>query len=130
MNEYRKNRCLEIARSLQHLRSGKSLHFAFILRRNQLLTYAANDYNKQHLAHKFGEYKPIKVSNSNNYIAGRHAEISALSIYLNKFGDLDMRGLTLFVCRIGYDGQPMNSKPCGNCEKVLSATNFKEIIWT
>lgn len=129
MNNYRKERLIDIARSLSHKRTGKSLHFSFILKSNQLLITASNDYTRQHLAHRFGEYKPFK-NITHNYIAGRHSESQALALYLNKFGNLDVSGLTLFNVRIGYNGEPMNAKPCQNCERVLSSLPFKLIEHT
>ena len=128
MNAYRKERLIHIAQNLQDLRTGRSLHFSFILDKNKLLCYAANDYRNSHLAHKFGEYSPFK-SHTVNYKVGRHSECEVLRQYLSKFGNLDVSGLTLFNVRIDKHGNTMQSKPCQNCQKVLDGLNFKEIIW-
>jgi len=128
MNPYRLNRLTEIAQSLVPKRTGRAFHVSFILNKNKLLVTAINDYTKEHLSHKFGEYTPYRASL--NYKPGRHSEINALSLFLKKFGSLDVSGLTLLNIRIGFDGATMNAKPCKNCEKVLASLDFKSILWT
>lgn len=131
MNNYRKERLIDIARSLVHKKTGKSMHISFILKSNQLLVTATNDYTRQHLAHKFGAYVAHKESHDSSiYVASRHSETNALALFLNKFGNLDMSGLTLFNTRIGANGEAMNAAPCPNCSKVLASLNFKDILFT
>ena len=129
MNSYRRERLIEIAKSLQNFRTGRSLHCAFILNKNQLLVSSVNSYRKLHPYHRFGVYKPLK-ENAEFYKSGVHAEISALSQYTNKFGNSDFSGLTIFVVRLSKNGEEMLSKPCGNCQRVLDSFNFKAILWT
>lgn len=129
MNSYRRERLIEIAKSLQHCREGRSLHFSFILKNNQLLVTSVNSYKKLHPYHRFGLYKPLK-NNCQNYIAGVHSEISAIREYINKFGNSDFSGLTIFNIRLSKNGEEMLSKPCGNCQRVLDSFNFKSILWT
>lgn len=129
MNSYRRERLIEIAKTLMHCREGRSLHFSFILKNNQLLVTSVNSYKKLHPYHRFGPYKPLKV-NCLNYIAGVHSEISAIREYINKFGNSDFSGLTLFNVRLSKSGEEMLSKPCGNCQRVLDSFNFKAILWT
>jgi hypothetical protein len=130
MNTKRIERCIRIAQSLQSFRTGKNLHFSFILKNNQILCYSANDYRHEHLSHKFGKYYPLR-QNVKKYIAGRHSEGEALRLYLNKFGNNDMSGLTLFNLRLSYEGKPMISKPCLNCQRIyINPNNFKHVIWT
>lgn len=130
MNDYRKSRLITIARQMMpELRTGRTFHIAFILKSNKILALAPNNYNKNHLSHIYGEYKPLR-SPLGNYIPSRHAEVNCLRIFLNKFGHLDMSGLTLFVVRIGMDGEVKNSCPCQNCSRVLNGLNFKCIEWT
>jgi hypothetical protein len=129
MNQRRKDRLVEITRSLQDLRTGKSLHFSFILNKNQLLVTAANSYNKMHPYHIFGRYLPTKENNG-NYIAALHSETNAIKEYINRFGTSDFSGMTLFNVRLGKDGFSMLAKPCENCQRLLKSFNFKEIDWT
>lgn len=128
MNAYRRERLIEIARSLMHCREGRSLHFSFILKNNQLLVTSTNSYKKQHLSHRFGEYLPTK--SGGNYVAGMHSETNAIREYIGRFGNSDFSGLTLFNVRLGKNGEPMLAKPCGNCQRLLDSFNFKSIIWT
>lgn len=65
MNNYRKNRCIEIARSMQDLRTGRNLHFSFLLKNNSLICLATNDYRHRNLEHHFGKYVPTKVGGQN-----------------------------------------------------------------
>lgn len=128
MNNYRKERLINIARNLQDLRTGKSLHFSFILDKNKLLCFAANDYKNQHMSYRFGEYK--SHTTNSKYVAGRHSESEVLRMYLNKFGNLDVSGLTLYNIRLGKNGDTMLSKPCMNCGKLLDNLSFKDILWS
>jgi hypothetical protein len=130
MNQYRKQRLIDIARSLQDLRTGNSLHFSFILRRNKLLITSVNSYEKLHPYHKFGKYLPVKASNPGSYIAGQHSETAALKAFINRFGHSDFTGLTLFNVRLSRNCEPMLSKPCRNCETLLNTFNFKSIEYT
>lgn len=129
MNERRKNRLIDISRSLMDKRSGRCLHCAFVLNKNKLLCYAVNSYSKIHLSHKFGNYIPAKIGD--NYVSGRHAECEVLRMYINKFGNNDVSRMTLFVTRIGYKGEVMSSKPCPNClRNIVYANNWKDVLWT
>lgn len=130
MNLKRIERCVKIAQSLQSLRTGRNLHFSFILKNNQILCYSANDYRHEHLAHKFGKYYPLR-EDAKYYVTSRHSEGEVLRLYLNKFGNNDMSGLTLFNLRLSYEGRTMFSKPCLNCQRIyINPNNFKHVIWT
>jgi tRNA(Arg) A34 adenosine deaminase TadA len=129
MNAYRRERLIEISRSLQHCREGRSLHFSYILKNNQLLVSSVNSYTKLHPYHKFGTYKPLKDGGT-KYVAGVHSETAAIREYINRFGNSDFSGLTLFNVRLSKSGEPMMAKPCGNCQNLLDSFNFKSIVWT
>jgi hypothetical protein len=128
MNQYRKERCIEIAKKLSDLRTGRSLHFSFILDKNKLLITAANSYKKSHPQKQFGIYVPARPTT--NYQAGLHSEISAIKTFLSRFRNTDFSGLTLFNVRIGKDGLVQMAAPCKNCQKVLDSFNFKAILHT
>ena len=130
MNAYRQQRLIAIANSLTHLRTGKSLHFSFILKNNQLLVTSANSYKKSHLEKSFGKYFPTKLTEGSNYFPALHSEIAAIREYINRFGNSDFTGLTLFNVRVGVDGSTMLAKPCDNCQRVLDSFSFKEINWS
>lgn len=126
MNQYRRQRCIEIAQKLQNLRTGRALHFSFILDKNRLLVTAANSYKKSHPAKQFGEY--VSTRPNTNYNPGLHSEIAAIKSFLSKYGDLNFSGLTLFNIRLGIYGDILCAKPCQNCQKVLDSLNFKSIL--
>jgi hypothetical protein len=129
MNSYRRQRLIEISKSLQNLRTGRNLHFSYILNKNQLFITGVNSYDKLHPYHKFGHYTALK-ENSKKYVAGFHSEIVAIRDYINRFGNSDFSGLILFNVRLSKSGEPMMAKPCGNCQKILDSFNFKSIMWT
>lgn len=128
VNAYRKERLVEVARSLKDVRTGRCLHFSFILKNNKTLFFAANDYNRRHPEKLFGPYKALKEGAE--YIAGTHSEISCLKGYLKKFGNLDMSGLTLFNVRLGRKGEVMAAAPCKNCSRVIEPLGFKIVEFT
>jgi hypothetical protein len=130
MNTYRKERLIDIARSLQDLRTGRSLHFSFILKSNKLLITSVNSYDKLHPYHKFGKYNAIRASNPESYIAGQHSEVAAIRSFINRFRHSDFTGLTMFNVRLSRNGEPMLSMPCKNCETLLNTFNFKSIEHT
>lgn len=129
MNDYRRERLIKIAKTLISKRSGKNLHFSFILRNNKLLFFAANDYTRRHDEKLFGPYRPTKEGAS-SYIACIHSEIAALKGYLKKFGNLDMSGLTIFNVRIGKNEETMSAAPCKNCARVIESLGFKSVEFT
>ena len=129
MNEKRQQRLITVARSLQHYRTGKSLHFSFILKNNQLLVTSVNSYRKSHLDKAFGRYRATRDFGG-EYIPALHSEIAAIREYINRFGSSDFSGLTLFNVRLGHKLETMLAKPCINCQKVLDSFSFKEIVWT
>jgi hypothetical protein len=113
------------------LRTGGELHFSFILNKNRIVCYSANNYEKQNLNYRFGKYLPTRNPESNKYVAGRHSEAEVCRIFLNKFGHLDVSGLTLFNVRISRGGLAVLSKPCPNCERIfIEPLNWKEVTWT
>ena len=116
---------------MQGARTGSSLHFSFILKNNNLLCWAINNYEHRHLEHRFGKYVPHKVEISCKYIPGRHSECEVVKTFIKKFNHSDMSGLTLYNLRIDKRGNPMNSKPCPNCEReIIVPLNWKEVLWS
>lgn len=129
MNEKRKARLINIARSLHHKKSGPNFHVSFILNKNQLLCLGVNNYNKSHPKHKMGQYYSRK-GNGDLYEACIHSEVAAMKLFVSKFGHLDLSGLTLFNVRLGVNGEPMMSAPCKNCAKLLGAAGCNDLIHT
>ena len=77
MNSYRRQRLIEISKSLQNLRTGRNLHFSYILNKNQLFITGVNSYDKLHPYHKFGHYTALKETWTKEYGKGRLVVCSA-----------------------------------------------------
>lgn len=130
MNEFRKERCINIARALMPLKkTGKYFHVTFLLEKSKILVWATNDYNKPHLSNRFGQYKATKTDGV--YNACLHSEVAALRTYINKYRSSDMRKITLFNVRLDDKGNTWLAAPCANCQKnIIDPLNFKEVEFT
>jgi len=81
-----------------------SYHYAELYRRNKLLAYSRNIVGSQARGCGWSKHS-------------LHAEIAVIK----KLGDLSkLKGSILIVVRKGKNNQTMISKPCANCEKLLS----------
>ena len=58
-----------------------------------------------------------------------HAEVNLLCNLWNEYENIDP-SWKIVVLRINRPGKLMMSKPCNNCEKILSKVNLKKIIWS
>ena len=118
-------RTIELAQALMPTKSsGRVFHLATIYDGPRLLSIGYNNYKHEHLRHKYGEYKPLR-GGENNYIAGRHAEISAINRLRG-----DKKNLTMCVVRIDRNGNISMSKPCLNCGRELKKFSFRQIIYS
>lgn len=59
--------------------------------------------------------------------ASVHAEVACLS-RARKVGNLT--GAVLYIARTTRDGQPKNSKPCGECVAAIKAAGVRKIFYT
>ena len=57
-----------------------------------------------------------------------HAEESAIRNWNGDVGTL--KNATLYVARLGKNGSPAMSKPCGKCQKLLKDSGVKTVIYT
>lgn len=121
---------INIARSLKEThQTGQMFVTAFALKGNKILAIGCNNYKVNHPEKKFGKYFPVK-HRLWEYHSGLHAEIKCIK-QLGSFRD-DYHKIEIFVVRIG-NGNDMAvrySKPCKNCQRVLSEYNFKRIEFT
>lgn len=118
-------RTIDLARALQPEKTtGRSFHVATIYDGPRLLSIGYNNYNHEHLRHKYGEYKPTRGSTT-KYIPGRHAEIESAN-RLKVF----RKNLVMCVVRIDRNGEIALSKPCENCLSATSKMNFKKILYS
>lgn len=118
-------RTIDLARALQPEKTtGRSFHVATIYDGPRLLSIGYNNYNHEHLRHKYGEYKPTRGSTT-KYIPGRHAEIESLRRL-----KVPCNNLTMCVVRIDRNGELAMSQPCKNCREKLDALNLKRIFFS
>lgn len=130
MNQRQRERIIDFSRRFQNLRTGRSLHFSFILEKRKILCWATNNCNQIHLEHRFGQYVDYKKRNY-EYVSNRHSECEVLKVFINKFGNSDVSGLTLFNLRLGVHGEVLNSQPCQNCQRnIIDTLNWKNVFWT
>lgn len=127
MNQKTYNRLVEIARALKpKAQTGYSFHISALFRKGKILSIGVNNYNRQHLAHRFGEYYPTKFTASSTYRASLHSECS-LAI---RAGLEDWCGCEMVNIRIDNNGNPANSKPCLNCARVVKALAPKRVFFS
>lgn len=108
------------ARSIPYQKS-KSRHYAILVdKRGKIVSEGFNSYSCTHptmknLSQKLG-------FDGKEY---RHAEFHAV------LKDKRNRGHSLYVARVGANGQPMPSSPCLVCYSLIkSKKNIKQIYWT
>lgn len=116
----------EISRALKDFRStGQSFHVTFAYHGNKLLAIGQNDYSKLHRYHKFGKYLSTKSTHKKTYNAGIHSEVSALL----RLGLSDCDHITFVNIRIDNNGNPAISKPCLNCNRIISEQFGYKNFW-
>lgn len=55
-----------------------------------------------------------------------HAEIAAI----NAAGKHAVNGATVYVARVGADGNAAESKPCKKCERFMERHQVAQVVWT
>lgn len=116
---------IEYSRKLLSKNSTDFQHFAFIFKKNKLLSIGQNDPTSTNakstkLAKRFGAKKPLIYP----YI---HAEIDAISklwgkLYIDKI-------FTLVSIRLNRHGELRISKPCKDCQIVLKGLCIPVIFY-
>ena len=101
-------------------------HFAFIFKRNKLISIGVNrprkpDAKALYFGSKFNVHKFKKF----NFL---HAELDAIQrcwgkVHLN-------RSYCMVVIRLNKYGQLRNSKPCKNCQTILDAIGIHNVWWS
>ena len=95
-----------------------SAHICTIVKGNRILSTAVNQSGTRSSGCGFSRYTI-------------HAEMNALK----HLGDIDrLRGATMYVWRFNARGQPTNSKPCSQCQRVLDKCmreyGLKQVFYT
>ena len=95
-----------------------SAHICTIVKGNRILSTAVNQGGTRSSGCGFSTYTI-------------HAEMNALK----RLGDMEkLRGATMYVWRFNAKGQPANSKPCCECQRVLEKCireyGLKQVFYT
>ncbi|NJO61906.1 MAG: hypothetical protein HC836_27795 [Richelia sp. RM2_1_2] len=108
---------------------GRCFHVSFILHGSRILTCGINNYNQQHLIHKFGAFEARY--RYGYYHPGRHSEIEAIKKINKCIFKPDYTKYNLVNLRINRNGKLALSCPCANCMRIISEKyHFKRIYFT
>lgn len=99
-------------------RSRCSAHISTIVKGNRILSTAVNQSGTRSSGCGFSRFTI-------------HAEMNALK----RLGDMEkLRGATMYVWRFNAKGEPTNSKPCSQCQRVLDKCmreyGLKQVFYT
>jgi tRNA(Arg) A34 adenosine deaminase TadA len=109
-------KAISVAESLIHCPVGRSKHFSFIVRKNNIYTISWNNSLKTHpLANKFG-YRFNAI----------HSELSAII----SFNDLVNSYKYEFLNIRFYNGKLGISRPCDKCQKLLIHYGFNIVTYS
>lgn len=110
------NKAVDVAKNLIHLPNGRSKHFSFVIRKNNIVSVGWNDSSRTHpLAARFGYKYP--------YI---HSELSAI---LN-FNDLQNSHKYKFLNIRFNTGRLDIARPCSKCQKLLTHYGFYDVTYS
>lgn len=91
-------------------------HGAIIVKSGRVLAVGVNKWRNRELFRA-----SIKTYNPD---LTYHAEIDAL----NRFADV--KGATIYIARIGKNGESKYSRPCHRCLQALQKSGIKKIVYT
>lgn len=92
-------------------------HGAVIVKGGSVLAVGANKWRNKTL-------NPENIEGYNPYLT-YHAEVDAISR-----SSSDLTGATIYIARIGKDGEQKFSRPCMRCLKAIKTAGIKKIIYT
>ena len=107
-------RWLERARKIAEVSTCNKKHGAVVIRGGSVLAVGVNTLTN-----------PVSMFDVCGGRVSSHAEVSAL-----KSLDFQADGATLYVARVNRKGQPLLSKPCGNCTQIIARSGIKRVVWT
>lgn len=113
-----------LPKSIKSREKNMVFHFAYIFKKNKLISIGQNNPEKTHpTAKKFSDR--FKTGLEYPYL---HAEIDAISKVWNQY-KID-ESMSLIVFRFNKYGVLRYSKPCKTCSKIISALSFGEVWWS
>lgn len=110
----------------QSHRGHRTYHFAFIFKRNKLISVGVNrPYSPDGKALRFGNQFNITKLKKHSFV---HAEVDAFS---KCWGKVYLDGsYSLVVIRLNKNGELGESKPCSNCQQIIDAIGIKKLWWS
>lgn len=109
-------KAISVAENLIHLPVGRSKHFSFIVKKNNIYSISWNNSLKTHpLANKFG-YR----------FNATHSELSAIV----SFSDLANSHKYEFLNLRFYNGKIGISRPCDKCQRLLVHYGFNIVTYS
>lgn len=100
---------------------------AALVHRNKILSVGINRRKTDPMQAKFGKNKDSIFL---------HAEINCIKNALKEFDVEDIRGSTLYVCRVkGQDSRSKKrvwglAKPCEGCSRAIAEFGIKNVVYT
>jgi hypothetical protein len=105
----------------------EQFHLTFAVKKGRILKIGRNNYNKQHNAKRFGEYKAFKTSNvESKYIPCIHSECDVF----RKLNLDSWSGIEVVNVRLNNKGNLRFAMPCKNCINVLNYFQPKRIFYS
>jgi deoxycytidylate deaminase len=127
MNQKLYSRLLEVAKALKNrTQTGAKHHSSFLVKKGKIVCIGVNNYNKQHPAHRYGEYKDSHKFTRDAYRASLHSEISLLI----RSGLESWEGHELVNIRVDNNGNAAMSRCCPNCERVVNMLSPNRVFYS
>lgn len=93
------------------------LHSSLIVRGGNILAIGINTPNQNGFCRSYASYDQVQL----------HSEFSVVNQIRRK---IDLRGATIYNCRMTRGGKIAMSKPCETCEEMLRRYGFKKAVYT
>lgn len=91
-------------------------HGAVIVKAGRVISLGVNKWRNREMNSPQAEYNPYLTY---------HAETDAIGNARN-----DLSGATIYIARIGKDGNEKFSRPCQRCTQAIKAVGIKKVIYT
>lgn len=93
------------------------LHSSLIVRGGNILSIGINLPSQNGFCRTYTEHNQTQI----------HSEFSAINQIRRK---VNVRGATMYNCRMNRHGMIRMSKPCPSCEKMLRNYGLKKVVYT
>ena len=117
------SRTLAQASKLKKFYGDSRIVLASIARKNRIVCYGSNSYEKSH---------PYTIQTKPNVIITKHAEVDAVSTFENYCSNKNIGDYTMYIVSLSFAKEPKLSwcsKPCNSCMPFLEQSGVKRIIY-